>query len=409
MALSNARSTVWEGTLPRLPGLPPLPPDPAGGVLSVEVACSTSPDMSATTTHPVTLSARWEVATPHDLEAERVAAAFGGFLSCLLLVDKVGPAVREAVQMHARRRVPRIKRAVRGTWRPVASLAGPCCRAEPTAAAAAGHLRSREHTTARAGGQALLSSTLLDAVMPAHRAAGSFALDSDGAAVLRRCVLGDTGPQAVWQAGLHPSVVAAIHDEVVGADGPALPEALYLGVVSRRPDLSWLGDTVAAASRAVGAPITRYDPPALAQWLAWTATPLDAQQRRARRGWLATGVPREWIEELSRAGYSPADAQTLVAATGRSTSGVSAMLLSWVRAGCRPAVPDLLDLFASGVPAWHEPSGPSITRLHNHLGRLADRWSRTELGLVLAREGTVLGAASVLRAPAAPLPRKDCA
>lgn len=395
--------------MPRLPGLPPLPPDPSGSVLRVDVACSTSPDMSSVSTHPVTLSGTWEVGTPHDLEAERVAAAFGGFISCLVLVDHVCPAVREAVQLHARRTVPRIKRAVRGTWRPVPSLAGPCCRPEPTAAAAAEHLRSREHTTCSARGHALLSSTLLDAVMPAHRRAGSFAVDSDGAAVLRQCVLGDTGPRAVWDAGLHPLVVAAIHDEVVGPGGPALPEALYLGVVSRRPDLAWMADTVAAASRAVGAPITRYDSPELAEWLAWSQTLLDTRQRRARAGWLATGVPREWIEELSSAGYSPSDAQTLAAATGRSTTGVSAMLLSWVRAGCRPSVPDLVDLFASGVPAWYEPSRASITRLRDHLGGLADHYTRTELGLMLALQGTVLGAASTIRAQAGPLRRKDCA
>ena len=47
------------------------------------------------------------VATPHDLDAERIAAAFGGYTSCLELVDPVIPAVRASMGMQTRRDIYR--------------------------------------------------------------------------------------------------------------------------------------------------------------------------------------------------------------------------------------------------------------------------------------------------------------
>ena len=395
--------------MPAMPALPRLAPLPDGAALTACVPCSTSPDMAGATRHEITVAADWSVATPHDLEAERVAVAFGGFASCLYVVDTVVPAVRDALQMNARRSVPRMKRAVRGTWRAVPAVAERCCRAEPSAAAAAGHLRSPEHVAIRAGGNPSLTTAVLQPVLAAHARAGSFDLGLDEWAVLRRCVLGPTGPVQLWEAGMHPRVVAAIHAEVVGDEGPALPEALYLGVLSRRPDLGWMADTLAAAASAVSAPISRYDTPHLAEWLAWSQTPLDKKQRQARTGWLATGVPRGDIEQLSAAGYCPADAQALAAGTGRSVAGVADLLVSWVDAGCRPSVDDLLDLYGSGIPPWHSPSKRLVARLRSVVGDLAEHYTTTELGLMVVLEGTVAAAAAVIRAQAGPPRRRECA
>lgn len=395
--------------MPRLPALPPLTPAPGGGALTLQVPCSTSPDFSCATTHEITLDTGWSLTTPHDLEAERVAAAFGAYSSCLSLADDVVPAVRAALQMHARRSVPRLKRAVRGTWRALPAVAARCCRAESSAAQAAEHLRSVEHVAARAGGHPSLVTAVLDAALSTHARAGSFTPDADDRAMMRRCVLGDTGPAHLWQAGLHPRIVAAIHDEVVGPAGPALPQALYLGVVSRRPDLAWMADTLAAAATAVGAPITRYDTAFLAEWLAWSQTPLDKKQPDVRTGWLATGAPHDYVEQLSSAGYTAADAQALAAGTGRSVVGAADLLTSWVDAGCRPSVDDLLDLYGSGIPPWHSPPKPMVTRLRSVVGTLAEHYTTTELGLMLVLEGTVPAAAAVIRAQAGPPRRRECA
>jgi hypothetical protein len=392
-----------------LPRLAPLAPTPDGMSISVSVLCSHSPDLADATRHPVTITADWSVLTPHDLEAERVAAAFGGYLSCLELVDLVVPAVRDTVQRHARRVVPRLIRGARGSWRSAPAVAARCCHPVATASAAAEHLRTVEHAAARSGRMEWVASTLLERMLRYHNAARSFALSGRDAALLRRVVQSPTGPTAVWDAGLHPTVVEAIHDAVVGFDGPALPEALYLGVVARRPSLDWLADTVAAGTKGVDPSDPATSTPELAEWLAWTQTAVDRRHRHARADWLRTGVPHSWIEQLSAAGYVPGDVARLSRHTRRSVAGTAHLLLSWVRAGCQPTVEQLVELFDAGVPPWYEPSRPTIHRLRDLLPAAARQFSTTELGLLLARHGTAAAAAAAVRAPDDIGTREECA
>ncbi len=372
--------------------------------------CSTRPDLSSATHHPVTLLPDWTLVTPHDLEAERVATAFGGYCSCLVLADRVAPAVRGLVQARARLAPPRLARGTHGTWTVRAPQKAACCRPGQRASAVAGHLRTVEHAAQAADAPVVLVRAVTDAVTRAHHIDPPWLLRDDDIADLRRCVRSESGPAQVWDAGLHPTTVTYVHDETVGADGPALPVALYLGVLTRRPDLAWLADTLAAVDGG------RTDP-SLAEWLAWTQTPLDRRERQARTGWLLSGAPRAWISALSNAGYRPEDATRLSRATGRSLVGVADMLMAWATSGCRPTVDELIALHADGVPAWYRPSAPAIGRLRDALGSQAENMSRTELGLLIAREGTVPGAMARARATltgrhAAPTPttmQRSCA
>ena len=378
-----------------LPRLLPVPPHPDGESLSVVVPCAASLDLAGATRHPISIEPDWTVTTPHDLEAERVASAFGGYLTCLVLVDRVLPAIRDLTQWRARRVIPRLRRGARGSWAVAGTSRARCCRPEPRACDAAAHLRSPEHLRARADAPAPVVARVADAVEHAHRGAGTFVLTSSELEELRRCVHPATEPVEAWQAGLHPDVVQAVHDHVVGADGPPLPLALYLGVVTRRPDLAWLADTLARVEGGT-------DDPTLAEWLIWTHTPLDRRVPRARSGWIGTGAPRSWIIELSTAGYTPDEAEELAAATGRSAVGAADLLRGWVAAGCRPTVADLADVHRGGVPAWSTPSGAAIDRLTEMVGddvhaHGAVPLTRTELGLLLVREGTVTAAARQAR------------
>lgn len=379
-----------------LPRLRPVSPHPDGDALSVAVPCAASPDLADATRHPISIGPDWTVTTPHDLDAERVASAFGGYSTCLVLVERVLPAIRAMTQWRARRVVPRLRRGARGSWAVAGASRARCCRPAPRAGDAAAHLRGLDHLWARADAPGPLVSRVADAVDHAHRGAGTFVLAPDDLDTLRRCVHPGTEPVEAWEAGLHPDVVAAVHDHVVGADGPPLPLALYLGVVTRRPDLAWLADTLARVDGGT-------DDPTLAEWLTWTHTPLDRRAPRARSGWIATGTPRAWILELSAAGYTPDDAERLAAATGRSAVGAADLLRGWVAAGCRPEVAELADVHRSGVPAWSTPSGAAIDRLTEMLGDDlptpgSTPLTRTELGLLLVREGTVTAAAGQVHA-----------
>jgi hypothetical protein len=58
-------------------------PSPDGEPLTLKVRCWTSRSSKAPVSrHPITLDPDWSVTTPHDLESERIASAFGGYLSC---------------------------------------------------------------------------------------------------------------------------------------------------------------------------------------------------------------------------------------------------------------------------------------------------------------------------------------
>lgn len=76
-----------------------LAPAPGGGAITVEVVCGALPSDDSTETHPVTIHADWSSTTVHDLEAERVVRALGGWCSCLHFVESIVPAFRHALHV----------------------------------------------------------------------------------------------------------------------------------------------------------------------------------------------------------------------------------------------------------------------------------------------------------------------
>ena len=58
-------------------------PAPGGRSLSTLVECRTSRSSVRGEPHRVSIAPDWSVQTPHDLDAERVGVAFGGYASCL--------------------------------------------------------------------------------------------------------------------------------------------------------------------------------------------------------------------------------------------------------------------------------------------------------------------------------------
>lgn len=79
-----------------------LAPRPDGGPLTIVVECRTSPRARTGALHEVAIQPDWTLSTPHDVEAERVAAAFGGYTSCLTLIDETIPRTTGAAGAAAR-------------------------------------------------------------------------------------------------------------------------------------------------------------------------------------------------------------------------------------------------------------------------------------------------------------------
>ncbi|MES2171081.1 MAG: hypothetical protein V4479_10250, partial [Actinomycetota bacterium] len=129
-------------------------PTPDGGPLRFSIQCRNSRNSSSGKRHVVTIDPDWTVTTPHDLEAERIAAAFGGYTSCLDLVDRTIPAFRQALPLLSRRARLALREDARDGWRlPLEEQVEQCCRGHrfTTIASAVSHARSSAHLAGRYG------------------------------------------------------------------------------------------------------------------------------------------------------------------------------------------------------------------------------------------------------------------
>ena len=314
--------------------------------------------------------------TPHDIGLERIAAAMGGFLSCVDLVDREVPALRELVQLRARRVLPQIVRNVAGRWS-LRTLA-PDCRCAPfaygCAAEAAGHARDAYHVARLHQSCPRRLKRLLGAVEDAY-GTGFYtpprdAWDASGAVRER------DGVAQLWDAGVHPQLVARLHERLWPGGSP-MPVWFYLGATSRQPNLIWLAATLAV--------VPDED---VAVWACWPEAELDRTHPSARAAWLLAGVPRKAIIGLVNGAYTPAEVARLALLTGRSIPAAACALAAWYRAGCRPSPEDIVLLDELDVSPWYEPSVGAVDWLHDRVGTARTRPSRTAVGLMLAVCGT---------------------
>jgi hypothetical protein len=333
------------------------------------VACRTAPDSTEEVQHEVTIDADWAVETPHDLELERIAGAMGGYLSCLELVDKTVPALRDLVQLRARRSSTGVARDADGAWT-LEHRCGCGLSCYPSATEAVAHALSVGHFAASRTLDLRIVLRLLDAVEQAHgtRFAAPPPDECDPSCCDARC-----GLDLLWDQGVHPRLVSAIHEQV-WPTGPPLPASFYLGVVMRSVDLAWLATTIAAAPD-----------PDVAVWLAWTSGVLDRNRPKARLHWLRAGMSRSVIAALAQSQYTPLDVARLSALSQRSVPSAGRVLASWTLAGCGPTVDDLLLLETLDVDPYWAPTSAAVEYLFS---RTRAKPSRTQIGLVLAVCGT---------------------
>jgi len=306
----------------------------------------------------------------------------GGYLSCVDLVDHEVPALREVLQFRARRSVPGITRAAAGSWR-LHDLS-PDCRclstAFCTAAEAAEHARDPFHVARVHGLEPGRLARLLRAVKEAY-GTGFRAPPPDvwnATAVVRE----RDGLERLWQAGVHPELVASLH-EALWPGGPPMPVWFYLGAISRRPSFAWVARTLAA--------VPDQD---VAVWLCWTDTEMDRNHPAARAGWLQAGVPRNAITALADGAYTPADVARLAASTRRSVPRAAITLAAWHRAGCHPSPEDIALLDRLDGDPWYEPSVGAVDLLWNRVGNATTGPTRTELAMLLKVCGTRANAPS---------------
>lgn len=342
--------------------------------LTFEVECLTSRTARRGPRHPVTLQPDGVLETPHDLAAERVAAALGGFCSCLELVEAAPRVLGDAVGLLTRRVRPALRRRADGRWSLRRTSECGCPVSFRSAADAATHARAARHLAARHGTHERLVRGILEGlgqVLP-----GAAPDTGELAARIRE----SGGSARLWAAGLHPDDALAWSRLAAVVTEP-LPVFFYLGLAYGGPDHAFVRE--ALPGRPDGD---------TAAWLAWL--PADVGRGPACRALLAAGLPRNDVLALLSAGVEGDRLTALGEQSGLPTEVVARQLAAWARADCWPEGGHLRILERHGLAA-HRPSAALLDRLVADTAALVATPSRTELGVMTALVG---GRAGVLEA-----------
>lgn len=357
-------------------------PSPNGEPLELLLRCWTSKAAGAKTVrHRVMINPDWSVDVPHDLDAEKLAQAFGGWLSCLELESKAIPAIRRWLALVLRVAAPPLDRGgAGGSWQVTPSQG--CCPQSgfTTPDQAHAHARDLTHLARQFHANVKQLTDLAQAVGDAHGVFQPEALPSDAAdQAAEALVHGRRDVIQLWQAGVHPNRVIEIRDELRLTG--RLPRSLYLTVAIRTPQMDWMRNTLARLGEGDDTPMVTSGSAVpdsstdlgLPEWLAWTQAPWDDLDPTARARWLELGVTRQVLLDLAGQGVTPDEVATLAAALERTPDGAARQLLQWLRCGVRPSIRDLIDLHRDGrAPMWFTPSPAALQRVLDELAPGAD-------------------------------------
>ena len=339
---------------------------------TVVLTCRTSEGRA--TRHPVTIGTDWTVDTGHDIESERLAAALGGRLSCLDLIDNVDytlPAARQWLLANLRIGHPGITSGDGRRWRPV--RAARCCPrsgfADP--AKASEHVRSQRHIGTQLGAPPRHLAAVIRHWSPL------LAQNAPPPTDHRYCYL--------WECGLTPDHIHNVERELQ-ADEP-LPLELHLALMAAQPDLTWFSEAIAAHREA----------PSAAVWIAWESARWEQIALPERLEWLSQPIPPRLALVLGAAGMRAQDVHRLAEAQACTLTRAANQLVSWVETGLQPSIDDLiaLDHDRGLLPA---PSRAAVTRARAGFPSLR-RHSDLTIALALARHGYAKAAAAALEQP----------
>lgn len=352
-------------------------PTPDGRALHTTVECRTSRSAIYGEPHKVVIRPDWSVQTPHDLDAERVAVAFGGYTSCLELVDVAVPALRAAIERLTRQESLPIRRDKRRGWRilPAHQLPHCCARvAFPSIECAARHLHCAAHLARQHGAREWQLTALLSAAERAWAWGDEPRYDESGA---RRLLREAGGVADLWRAGIRPDQLPDLAAAVPAVTEP-LPMSFYLGMVYAGADRDWVREV--SAHRPDGD---------TAAWLAWLDSPAAGRDAGLWGTWLDLGVHRDAVRTAVELGIDPQRAREVARATGRPVTGVARDIVRWALVGCEPTADHFVLLARLGLE-YSSPSAVGVDRLVAEVERraLGRELGRTDLAVMLMLHGT---------------------
>ncbi len=379
--------------------------EPAGAAaepVSFVVTCRTSKGARGRR-HPVTLRPDWSLDTPHDLQAEAVGVALGGYHSCVELAHRVLPAVRDLV-LHRRRAVaPHLAldsdllALERLRWVP-AEAPAPCrCPSGfPTSVEVAEHLRLPQHWAAAHGCTPGAVDRLLQILADAGADIDEPALPTPAVDVAA-LVVEPSGIAQLWRGGVHPERVGRIH-RGLGLGEEPMPAAFYLAVSYRDVDLPWLSQFIPYG-------------PHILTWAAATRGAADTARPTGRLPWVDGDVRLKDILVLMAVDADPQWALDLAADLHTSMPVAARILAGWYAADADPDRHTLVTAYRAGGNLGFVPTVALLDAVGLTLARTAAHspppspkpvpatgmpWSRRQLAAALTIAGTVPAAAALL-------------
>ncbi len=354
-------------------------PATAGAPVRVRIPCFRAPNDPGDNSHDILLYADWTIGTPHDLEAERIATALGGYCDCLTLADTAIPAAQEWLGLHLRERSPDIWFSADHGWRITSSPSTeieakrrrpdePECQCPARfrwVDEAVAHATSIDHLAGRHGAQLRHAIPLADALAAHWRAfTDHILIDPE----LSRRTHIPAAARALWLAGIHPAW-GWHHLDQIRQVRTGVPLAYFIGMVYAQP---YLNRPRELAQQRDGAS---------ASWLVWSRDCPEPRHPLAYAGWLGLpSISPDRARTLLAAGRDSTQADQLAAALGTTVDDAAGLLYGWARLRCRPSIDDLLAL----GPSIDPPPRDLLDAVHDsdHLARTTA--TRTEVGLLLA-------------------------
>lgn len=355
-------------------------PYPFSAPLELTIECRARKSRRSSTHHKVEINADWSVDTPHDIEAERVAAALGAHCSCVDFVDRAVPALRRSVALLTRRERPRLERDRQGRWQvPETDRLNKCCASDGYASVAAvlNHLRDASHIAHSYGAPLWQLNALLVAATHVWRhqsADGLYSLRYESASLVREV----TGATDLWAAGIHPDDIPALAAPA-RATSESLPVRYFIDMAYGNVEPDWLSA------------VLPHRPDAdTAAWLAALDGPQHSAGAEEWGRWLDFGVSRELVARGVQAGLASDFVSRIAALTGWTIHATAEAVIAFADIDCRPTATHfaLLRDFNIERP---RPSGRALNELIDQLqskrssrAKTADRRpTRTELALML--------------------------
>lgn len=194
------------------------------------IRCYTGRDTRDYARHTITIRPDWTFDTPHDLAAERIAAAFGGWCSCLELEAAI-EAARLTMAYQLRYRHYPITREKSGQW-----IVRGTNTAKPhrfdSVITAASYARSPQHAADEYRAPVHLVHRMVEIFAWFRGDVAAPPLDDS----CRDLIHDQDALNQLWDAGIHPDQLPKLHHRA-GADRP-LAAATYMALAycSVRPD-----------------------------------------------------------------------------------------------------------------------------------------------------------------------------